>query len=160
MGLQVETKTYGTIDHYKARLATKGFDQRNGLDYTEIFSLVIKPATIRLLLALVMIFDWSIRQLVVSNAFLHVFLDEEVFMELPRGFVDQTNPTFVCRLHKALYGLKQAPRAWYTRLSQSLLDLGFSSSLVDSSLFTYHHHSIHIFVLIYVDDIIVTGTHS
>jgi len=79
-------------------------------------------------------------------------------MEQPRGFVDSSNPTFVCRLHKALYGLKQAPRAWYTRLSQSLLDLGFTSSLVDTSLFTYHHKSVHIFVLIYVDDIIVTGT--
>lgn len=93
----------------------------------------------------------------VSNAFLHGSVVEEVFMEQPQGFIDHDHPDFVCRLHKALYGLKQAPRAWFHKLSSSLLDIGFMASLVDSSLFILHSGSVRIFLLIYVDDIIITG---
>jgi hypothetical protein len=57
-----------------------------------------------------------------------------------------------------LYGLKQAPRAWFTRLSQTFLELGFVSSTVDSSLFVFHQGSVHLYFLIYVDDILLTGT--
>lgn len=138
---------------------TKGFEQQAGIDYTETFSPVIKLATIRLLLALAVNFDWPIRQLDISNAFLHGLLTGEVYMEQPPGFVDKSHPKFVCKLHKAIYGLKQPPRAWYTRLSQFLLNLGFTASLVDTSLFLHINGSLKIFLLIYVDDIIVTGTH-
>jgi histone deacetylase 1/2 len=86
---------------------------------------VIKPTTIRLVLAIAVHFHWPIRQLDVSNAFLHGFLDEEMFMKQPQGFIDVTKPDFVCRLHKSLYGFKQAPRAWFQRLSQKLIELGF-----------------------------------
>jgi len=109
---------------------------------------VVKPSTIRVLLALAVQFNWNIHQLDVSNAFLHGHLLEEVYMEQPRG------------LHKSLYGLKQAPRAWFTRLSQTLLELGFVSSPVDSSLFMFHHENVHLYLLIYVDDILLTGTSS
>jgi hypothetical protein len=72
--------------------------------------------------------------------------------------VDKHNPHFVCRLNKALYGLKQAPRAWFNRLSSFLLEIGFLASLVDSSLFILHSGATHIFLLIYVDDIIIIGS--
>jgi len=78
-------------------------------------------------------------------------------MTQPKGFEDPMHPHFVCKLHKSLYGLKQAPRAWFHRLSTALLSLGFHSSQVNPSLFTYHHGSVHVFLLIYVDDIIVTS---
>jgi hypothetical protein len=78
-------------------------------------------------------------------------------MEQLPGFVDLAFPHHVCKLHKALYGLKQAPRAWFTRLSQTLLEIGFSSSKVDPSLFLYHSNASHVFLLVYMDDIIVTG---
>ena len=78
----------------------------------------------------------------VSNAFLHGSLIEQVFMEQPQGFVDTRHLDYVCRLHKAIYGLKQAPRAWYNRLSSCHLDLGFITSLMDTSLFIYHHGDI------------------
>jgi hypothetical protein len=80
-----------------------------------------------------------------------------VYIEQPQGFVEPAFPHHVCKLHKALYGLKQAPRAWFTRLSQTLLEIGFSSSQVDPSLFLYHSNGSHVFLLVYVDDIIVTG---
>jgi hypothetical protein len=125
----------GTIDRFKARLVAKGFEQQCGVDYMDTFSPVIKPSTIRIVLAMAVHFNWPIRQLDVSNAFLHGSLLEEVYMEQPHGFVDMEHPDFVCKLHKSIYGLKEAPRAWFNCLSNSLLDLGFTASLVDSSLF-------------------------
>jgi histone deacetylase 1/2 len=78
-------------------------------------------------------------------------------MEQPQGFVDSSQSDSVCHLHKSLYGLKQAPRAWFQRLSQVLLDLGFMGSTVDTSLFVFLQEAMRIYVLIYVDDIIVTS---
>lgn len=75
------------------------------------------------------------RQLDVNNAFLNGDLQEEVFMEHPAGFIDQQNPTLVCKLHKSLYGLKQAPSAWFEKLHHALLQLGFHSTKSDQSLF-------------------------
>jgi len=154
---KLKQKADGSLDRYKARLVAKGFDQEAGVDFHETFSPVIKPATIRLVLALAVHFNWVIRQLDISNAFLHGHLEEEVLMEQPKGFEDPNYIDHVCLLHKSVYGLKQAPRAWFLRLSQALLELGFTSSAVDTSLFMFHQHLVHVFVLIYVDDILVSS---
>jgi hypothetical protein len=97
-------------------------------------------------------------QIDIQNAFLHGFLDEEVFMSQPPGFSHPTLPLHVCKLHKSLYGLKQAPRAWFSRLSTKLCELGFLSSKADSSLFILQNTSLTMFVLVYVDDIIITAS--
>ena len=105
---KLKQKPNGTIDRYKAWLVAKGFEQLDGLDYNETFSPVFKPAsTIRLLLALAMMFNWPICQLDVSSAFLHGFLDDEVFMEQPMGFVDSSNPTLCVDLEKCFMGLNK-----------------------------------------------------
>ncbi|RVW62129.1 Retrovirus-related Pol polyprotein from transposon RE2 [Vitis vinifera] len=154
---KVKQTSTGEVDRFKARLVALGFAQEEGIDFTETFSPVIKPSTVRVLLTLSVQFDWEIRQLDVSNAFLHGILLEDVYMEQPKGFVNSDFPDYVCKLNKSLYGLKQAPRAWFMRLSQTLLEFGFLSSPVDASLFVYHKGHIHLFILIYVDDILVTG---
>ncbi|CAL9003000.1 unnamed protein product [Prunus brigantina] len=155
---RVKRNSDGTIQRYKARLVANGFHQQPGLDYGETFSPVVNHSTIRLILALSVQFSWPVRQLDVQNAFLHGYLDEEVYMRQPVGFVDPTYPDHVCRLRHSLYGLKQAHRAWFHCFSSHLLRLGFIASQSDSSLFVYTQGSIHIYLLIYVDDILVTGS--
>lgn len=76
------------------------------------------------------------------------------------GFVHPKHPNYVCRLRKAIYGLKQAPHAWFAKLSSRLYEYGFLPSKADPSLFVYSSHSVMIYVLVYVDDIIVTSSHS
>ena len=150
----------GSISRYKAKLVAKGFHQQAGVDFHETFSHVVKPATVRLVLAIVVSCRWELRQLDVSNAFLHGFLKEEVYMHQPPGFVDPVHPDYVCKLHKSLYGLKQAPRAWFERFAFHLLHLGFTASMVDNSLFVFCLAHTIIYLILYVDDIIVIGNDS
>ena len=81
-------------------------------------------------------------------------------MSQPPGYSHPQFPNHVCKLEKALYGLKQAPHAWFSKLSTKLLSLGFLGSRSDSSLFIYKDSSFEMYVLIYVDDIIITYSKS
>ena len=157
---KIKRKSDGSIDRYKARLVAKGFKQRFGIGYDDTFSPVVKAATIRLVLSVTVSKGWSLRQLDVQNAFLHGVLEEEVFMRQPPGYENKNSPHFVCKLDKALYGLKQAPRAWYSRLNTQLQQLGFTPSKADTSLFFYQKGNVIIYVLVYVDDIIVASSSS
>ncbi|KAI5316320.1 hypothetical protein L3X38_036027 [Prunus dulcis] len=132
---KVKRKADGSIDRYKARPVTKGFNQKEGFDYEETFSPVVKPATIHTILSLAVSYNWSLQQLDVRNAFLNGYLQEEVYMKQPPGFHDSSPPQYVSRLHEALYGLKQAPQAWFQRLSTFLLAERFVHSHSDASLF-------------------------
>lgn len=110
----------------------KGFKQRHGVDYDDTFSLVVKSATIRLILFVAITRGWELQQADVTNEFLHGQLQEEVYMRQPMGFEDPILPNHVCKLDKVIYGLKQIPRAWYSRFSMKLQEIGFVSSKADS----------------------------
>ena len=147
----------GSISRYKARLVAKGFHQQHGIDFQETFSPVVKPPTIRLILALAVTYNWPLKQLDVRNAFLHGVMKKEVYMSQPPGYVATNLPQHVCRLHKSIYGLKQASQAWFESFTTQLLNLGFQPSTVDTSLFIYRDGPVIAFLLLYVDDIVLTS---
>jgi hypothetical protein len=154
---KIKRKVDGSIDRYKGRLVAKGYKQQYGIDYEDTFSPVVKIATVRLVLFLVVARGWCLRQLDVQNAFLHGVLEEEVYMKQRFGFETRNTSHLVCKLDKALYGLKQAPRARYSRLNTKLIAFGFKASRSDTSFFIYQKGGVSIYMLIYVDDIIVTA---
>jgi hypothetical protein len=158
MGLYIATKPAGSFDRYKARWVLRGFTQRPGVDYDETFSPVVKPVTVRTVLAIAISHDWPVQQLDVKNAFLYGTLSETVFCSQSTGFADPAHPDLVCRLHKSLYRLKQAPRAWYGRFATYLLSLGFVEAKADILLFIFRWGADTVYLLLYVDDIILTAS--
>lgn len=154
---RVKTNADGTLDNLKARLVARGFEQMAGVDYMETFSPVVKFTTIRLVFTLAATRGWNIQQIDINNAFLNGDLEETIYMEQPPGFEDPLYPHYVCKLDKSLYGLKQAPRAWYDKLRSYLVTMGFQRSSSDFSLFFRHKEDALTLILVYVDDILVTG---
>jgi hypothetical protein len=113
---------------------SRGFTQRPGVDYDETFSPVVKPATVRTMLSLVVSRSWPVHQLNVKNVFLHGTLSETIYCSQPTGFVDPAQPDRVCLLNKSLYGLKQTLRTWYSRFITYITSLGFVEAKFDTSL--------------------------
>nr|GFD32234.1 copia protein [Tanacetum cinerariifolium] len=109
----------------KARLVAVGYSQKEGIDYDETFSPVTRIESIRLFFAYAAHKDFTVYQTDVKTMFLNGILKEEVYVGQSSGFISKQYPDHVYALDKALYGLKQAPRAWYSVLSQFLIESGF-----------------------------------
>ncbi|KAK2419944.1 putative mitochondrial protein [Trifolium repens] len=147
----------GTVTRNKARLVAQGYTQIEGLDFDETFAPVARLESIRLLLGVACILKFKLYQMDVKSAFLNGYLQEEVYVEQPKGFVDPEHPNYVYKLKKALYGLKQAPRAWYERLTQFLEEQGYRKGGSDKTLFVKQEKGKFIIAQIYVDDIVFGG---
>jgi histone deacetylase 1/2 len=148
----------GALERYKARWVLRGDLQRAGVDFGETFTPVVKPATIRIVLTIIASRQWPAHQLDVSNAFLHGNLTERVYCHQPAGFTDPERPDAVCLLSRSLYGLRQAPRAWFTRFMEFVTSVGFTQSRSDSSLFILRASVGTAFLLLYVDDMVLSAS--
>ncbi|GJR63477.1 putative RNA-directed DNA polymerase [Tanacetum coccineum] len=153
----IKYKPDGTIERYKARLVANGYTQTCRNDYSETFSPVAKINTIRVLISIAANKGWPLHQFDVKNAFLHGELKEEIYMEAPRGFTDNFGEREVCLLKKSLYGLKQSPRAWFGRFTLAMKHYGFKQSNSDHTLFLKQRGNLITCLIIYVDDMIITG---
>ena len=141
----------------KARLVTKGYAQKYGIDYGETFALVARMDTIRAVLAIAAQNQWPVYQMDVKSAFLNGILEEEVYVDQPPGYTVKGHEDKVYKLKKALYGLKQAPRAWYSRIDSYLINNGFNRSSNESTLYVKTKRGKILMVCIYVDDMIYNG---
>jgi hypothetical protein len=148
----------GSLARYKARWVFQGYSQQEGLDYDETFSPIVKQNTIQAILSTDVSSKWPIHQLDVKNAFLHGLLQETVYCQEPLGFEDSSNPNHACFLKKTLYGLKQEPQAWFPRFSSFIQTIGFVPALSDTSPFVFHDNSRNSYLLLYVDDTILTAS--
>ncbi|CAI7846443.1 unnamed protein product [Closterium sp. NIES-54] len=155
---KIKSDADGKIERYKSRLVAKGYQQKAKVDYKELFAPVVKPTTLRTLLAGAAIKGWVVKQMDVTTAFLNGVLEEEIFMTQPEGFEDGSGRVF--NMKKALYGLKQASRQWYLKLRGVLEEIGFTPSTADHSLFMLGEGEQRSFMVVYVDDILIFSPSS
>ena len=143
----------GKVETFKAKLVAKGYTQRPSVDYDEKFSPVTMLKSIRILLSIATYHDYEIWQMDVKTAFLNGFLDEEIYMNQPEGFVSSETSSMVCKLKKSIYGLKQASRRLNLRLDEIIRLSGFLKNSKESSVYKKSSGSMVIFLILYVDDI-------
>jgi hypothetical protein len=153
----IKHATDGSVDKYKARFVDRGFSQKEGEDYDKKFSLVSRYTSIRAIISLATSMGWSLHQMDVKTTFLNGAIKEEVYIEQPQDFEVHSRDTRVCRLNKYLYGLKQAPRAWYAIIDNYLTRLGFSKIHADPNLYYKVVNNAPVILLLYVDDLFLTG---
>lgn len=149
-----------SVQRYKARLVAKGFTQRQGVDYDETYSPVVKYDSLRIVLSIAAAEDLEISQLDVKTAFLYGDLNEEIYIEQPQGFIQTGKEADVCRLLKSLYGLKQASRSWNQKLDGFLIEYGLIRSSADPCVYFLNDGEGLTIVAIWVDDGLICSHHQ
>jgi hypothetical protein len=147
----------GSVEKYKSRFVAWGLSQIEGIDYDETFAPVARYSSIISIFSLSTQMGWRIHQMDVKDAFLNGIIEEEVYIENPEGFEIFSSESHLCRLKRALYGLKQAPRAWCTQIDNYFTGLGFIKSEADANLYQIVVECKILIIVIYVDDLILTG---
>ena len=162
--LKTKYKADGSFDKYKARLVVRGFMQKEGIDFYDTFTPTSEISTFRILAAEAAQSGWRIMHADVKNAFCNAVIDvPNTFITLPSGITfhdDNPGPNRGLQLVKALYGLKQAPRLWFKDLTSHLKSKGLTPCKRDTTLYKYNKDGQTTYVLIYVDDIVVTGPNA
>ena len=147
----------GNIERFKARLVAKGYTQKDGIDYKETFSPVSKKDSLRIIMALVAQYDLELHQMDVKITFLNGDIEEEIYMNQPEGFSMEGKDHMVCKLKKSIYGLKQASRQWYLKFNNTITSFGFQENIVDRCIYRKISGSKFIFLVLYVDDILLAA---
>ncbi|KAM1784757.1 hypothetical protein ACFX12_037744 [Malus domestica] len=147
----------GNVETYKARLVAKVYRQREGIDYEETFSHVAMIKSIWILLAIAAYHDYEIWQMDVKTAFLNGYLEEELYMTQPEGFVSKFEKTKVCKLQRSIYGLKQASRSWNIHFDTEIKSFGFTQNEDDNCVYQKVIRDAVVFLVLYVDDIVLFG---
>jgi hypothetical protein len=151
--------TDGSIQRYKCRLVAKGFRQRPGEDFLDVYAPVTARSTVRILLAAAVHKRMYLRQLDIKTAFSNGTIEEDIYMEQPEGF-ESGDKSFVCKLHRAIYGLKQAPRAWHQTLKKVLVQIGFKPCRADPAIFARRESDgSWSYINTYVDDFLIAVLH-
>ncbi|GJS21151.1 retrovirus-related pol polyprotein from transposon TNT 1-94 [Tanacetum coccineum] len=148
------------VSRNKARLVAQGYNQQEGIDYNETYASVARIESIRILLAYAYALEFKLFQMNVKSAFLNSFINEEVYVAQPPGFIDFEKLDHVYKLKKALYCLKQAPKAWYDILKAFLIKHEYKIRMVDNTLFTKKKSSNLVIVQIYANNIIFGWTYQ
>jgi len=147
----------GSVEKHKARFVAHGFSQVEGIDYDETFAPVARYSSIRSILALSTQMGWKIHQMDVNTTFLNGLIEEEVYIEQPKGFETFDHKSRVCQLKRALYRLKQVPCVWYTKIDSYFTRLGFMKSEADMNLYHIVVERKLLIIVLCVDDLILTG---
>lgn len=154
---KAKTDAAGEICRYKARLVAQGFSQKYGIDYDQVFAPVVRQTTFRILLSIASVEGLCVKHLDAKTAFLNGKLKELIYMRQPPGYEDGDKPNLVCQLKKSLYGLKQAARSWNEEINDILIGIGFHQSNADACLYSKHESDGWVYLLIYVDDMIIAA---
>ena len=147
----------GKVETFKAILVVKRYIQNEGIDYEETFSWVAMLKSIWILLSIAAYYDYEILKIDVKTAFLNGNLDEEIYMMQLEGFVAKNQEHIVCKLKRPIYGLKQASRSWNIRFDQAIKSFGFEQNLDESCVDKRHQDKVVMFLVLYVDDILLIG---
>ena len=145
------------METFKARLVAKGYTQKEGIDYEETFSPVAMLKSIRILLAVAASLDYEIWQMDVKTAFLNGNLNEDIYMQQPKGFKAKGKEHMVCKLQRSIYGLKQASRSWNIRFDQAITSFVFEKSPDEPCVYKRIQAQKVVFLVLYVDDILLIG---
>ncbi|GJV03071.1 retrotransposon protein, putative, ty1-copia subclass [Tanacetum coccineum] len=140
-------------------LVAKGYTQLYGVDYEETFSPVADVRAIRFLISIAALHDYEIWQMDVKTTFLNGYLDEDIYMVQPEGFVNPKHPRKVCKIQRSIYGLKQASRSWNKRFDEEIKKFGFAQNLDEPCVYQKASGSNVTFLILYIDDIIIMGNH-
>ena len=140
---------------FKARWVACGFSQKYGIDYDETFAPTARVTSVRIIIQITIQFKLIVEQLDVNNAYLNSEIDRPIYMVQPEGFV--TNPNLVCKLNKSLYGLKQSARLWNSTIDKFLKSENLTPSQNDPCVYYKITNKVMMYVLIWVDDIIVAA---